>query len=140
MPVSVRHFKRNPFLRQCHSFCTQKNTLRKSCGFPLTSEQVLTLKRLGGGHHGPPLNIFRDHSAVQNFWTAPLSEFFLWSLAQLLRPISRRPGTWFRSYVTFSKCMSDPKLLKNVISCTKPIQILFLAKNHKWIIIFTFND
>ena len=101
---------------------------------------ALNPKKTGGGpKRPPPLDIFRENSVTQKYRAATFHDFFLSSLAQLLRPNLRRQGTRFRSYAIFCKCMSDPKLLKNVISCTNQMQILFLAKIHKYIIIFTFN-
>ena len=99
----------------------------------------LTLKRpRGGGWINPPLNIFRDHSAARNFLTAPLTDFLLSSLAHLMTPFSRKSGIPLRRCTTFYTSSSDQKWLKNVILCTKSMQMEFSHLIHKDMIIFTF--
>ena len=100
----------------------------------------LTLKRLGEGQNPPPPDISRNMSATRKAITAAFHDFVLPNLAHLLTPNLRRPGTRFRSYVTFCTCMSHQKSLKNVILCTISMQIVFSAKIHKCMIIFTFAD
>ena len=102
----------------------------------------LNPKRAGGGGGGripPPLDVSRNMSAMHRAVDTPFHDFFLSSLAQLLRPNLRHPGTRFQSYATFRTCSSDQKLLKNVISCTNPIQIVFQVNIHKCMIIFAFT-
>ena len=85
----------------------------------------------GGGESTPPLNIFCDNAAARNFFTAPLADFLLWSLAHLLTPFSRKSGIPLRRYVTLYICSSDPKWLENVILCTKSMQMEFSYYIHK---------
>ena len=98
----------------------------------------LTLKRPGGGLNQPPLDIFCDHSAARNFLTAPLADFLLSSLAHLMTPFSRKSGIPLRRCTTFYTSSSDQKWLKNVILCTKSMQMEFSHLIHKDMIIFTF--
>ena len=98
----------------------------------------LTLKRPGGGWINPPLDIFRDHSAARNFLTAPLADFLLSSLPHLMTPFSRKSGIPLRRCTTFYTSSSDQKWLKNVILCTKSMQMEFSHLIHKDMIIFTF--
>ena len=92
----------------------------------------------GGGWINPPLDIFRDHSAARNFLTAPLADFLLSSLAHLMTPFSRKSGIPLRRCTTFYTSSSDQKWLKNVILCTKSMQMEFSHLIHKDMIIFTF--
>ena len=88
----------------------------------------------------PPLDVSRNMSATRKAIATVFHDFFPSNLPHLLRPSSRRPGTRFRSYATFRTCMSNQKSLKNVISCTISMQIVFSAKIYKCLIIFTFTD
>ena len=93
----------------------------------------------GGGVNLTPLHEFRDRSAAQNFLTGRLADFLLLSLAQLLRLFSQKSGVrLIRRRATFCTCMSDRKWLKNVILCTKSMEIIISVRIHKDIDIFTF--
>ena len=67
----------------------------------------LTLIPLGGGFLGPPLDIFREKSGTRKARATNFSDFFISSLAQLLRPNSRRPGMRFRRYAHLKKIRRD---------------------------------
>ena len=66
----------------------------------------------GGGRIPPPLDVLRKISVTYKAVDTLFYDFFFSSLAQLLRPNSRCPGTRFLSYATFCTCSSDRKLLK----------------------------
>ena len=102
---------------------------------------LLTLKRPGGGgglNNNPPLDFFCDHSAARNFLPAALADFLLSSLTHLMTPFSRKSGIPLRRCTTFYTSSSDQKWLKNVILCTKSMQMEFSHLIHKDMIIFTF--
>ena len=63
----------------------------------------LTLIPLGGGTLCPPLDIFRDKSETRKARAMILCDFFVLSLAQLLRPNLRWPGVWLRRYARLKK-------------------------------------
>ena len=98
---------------------------------------VLTLKRLGGAMM-PPLDISRDYSATRKALATTLYDNFLSSFPHILTPDLWRPGVRFRSYITFCTCTSDRKWLKDVILCTKSMQIegFFLHLVHINMLIF----
>ena len=98
----------------------------------------LTLKRPGGGLNQPPPQHFPRPFRRANFLTAPLADFLLSSLAHLMTPFSRKSGIPLRRCTTFYTSSSDQKWLKNVILCTKSMQMEFSHLIHKDMIIFTF--
>ena len=102
--------------------------------------KIFNPKTAGGGgvESTPPLDIFRDHSAARIFLTAPLADFLLSSLAHLMTPFSRKSGIPLRRCTTFYTSSPDQKWLKNVILCTKSMQMEFSHLIHKDMIIFTF--
>ena len=112
---------------------------QKGINYIPLAQQVLTLKRLGGGPKRPPLDISRDYSATRKALAATLYDFFLSSFPHILTPNLWRPGVWFWSYVTFCTCTSDRKWLQNVILCTKSMQIEFFHIVHINMLIFTLN-
>ena len=67
----------------------------------------------------PPLDIFRDKSAARIGLATRFHEFFPYCFAHILRPNLWRPGVWLQSYVTFSTCMSAPKIAQICDFCVQ---------------------
>ena len=103
---------------------------------------LFTPKTAGGGGRGvestPPSTFSATIPPREVFFTAPLADFLLSSLAHLMTPFSRKSGIPLRRCTTFYTSSSDQKLLKNMILCTKSMQMEFSHLIHKDMIIFTF--
>ena len=64
---------------------TEPSQLHSSSAIGFRHYAPLTLIPLGGGLYGPPLDVSRDYSAMQDALAATFHDFFLSSIAQLLR-------------------------------------------------------
>ena len=73
----------------------------------------------GGGPQRPPLDKFSCRRKTAAFSTAPLHDFFLWSLADILTPSLRKSDLPLRSHVTFCDQRSTQKVRIFLILCTK---------------------
>ena len=72
---------------------------------------MLTLTALGGGLRGPPLDKCCRACKTAARGAAPLHDFFLWSLTDILTPSLRKSDFPFWSYVTFYDQRSTRKLI-----------------------------
>ena len=81
----------------------------------------LTLKELG-----PPLNDSCDISGTDRDCAAKFYDFFLSSLAQLLRPNSRHTGIASRRHVTFNETMSCRKWLIFILCVQSQWEMKFI--------------
>ena len=69
----------------------------------------LTLNQLGGGQFDHPLDVSRRSSETRNGLAAQFHEFFLSSIAQLLRPNLSRPRIPFLGHASLKKFV-NPKM------------------------------
>ena len=70
----------------------------------------LTLTALGGGLGGPPLDKCCRARQTAARWAAPLYDFFLWSLTDILTPSLRKSDIPLRSHMTFYDQRSTRKV------------------------------